>query len=159
MRMVSKAVVVAVVGMGVALVPSGALARGGGGGGGFARGAIHVGPVFGFPRAHVAAHRAFRHGFVRRFPARFGRNLNRWNVDRFALRNHGAAWGAAYPFTGDAGGTYYDPSDVTGAVGAPARAAVLPPPAYPPERPGCYSQNYNVPSASGGTARVVVTRC
>jgi hypothetical protein len=164
MKILSKAIVVAaVIGVGAALVPPGALARGGGGGGGgFARGGIHVGPVFGFPGPRVATRRAVRHGFVRRFPARFGSNLNRWNVNRFALRNHGAnygaAWAATYPYTGDAN-AYYDPSDVTGTVATPAPATMLAPPAGAPERPGCYSQNYNVPSADGGTARVVVTRC
>ena len=164
MKILSKAVVVAAAfGVGATLVPPGAFARGGGGGGGgFARGGIHVGPVFGFPGARVAAHRAVRHGFTRRFPARFSSNINRWNINRFGLRNpganYGAAWAATYPYTGDAN-AYYDPSDVTGAVAAPAPATILAPPAVSAERPGCYSQNYNVPSASGGTARVVVTRC
>src|SRR5260370_38672420 len=162
MNLLSKAIVVAAaIGVGAALVPPDALARGGGGGGGgFARGGIHVGPVFGFPGPRVATHRAIRHGLARRFPARFGSNLNRWNVNRFAWRTHGAnygaAWAATYPYTGDAN-AYYDPSDVTGAVATPAPATMLAPPAVSPERPGCYSQDYNLPSASGGAAPVAVT--
>jgi hypothetical protein len=156
MKTWSKAAAVAAM-AGMMLAPAGVLARGGGGaGGGFARGGFHVGPVFGFPRA-VAPHRAFGHGFARRWPARFGFPSQRWNFHRFAGRN-GAGSAAAYPYAGDAGG--YFPGDVTGAIGAPEPAAVFAPSApASSDHIGCQSRGYDVPGESGGVVKVMVTRC
>ena len=63
-------------------------------------------------------------------------------------------------------GTYYDPSDVTGAIVVPAYAA--PPAPVPPlagapepplERVGCRSQTVAVPSPDGAERSVTITRC
>jgi hypothetical protein len=157
MKTWSKAAAVAAM-AGMMLAPAGVLARGGGGaGGGFARGGFHVGPVFGFPHA-VAPHRAFGHGFARRWPARFAWRFHRWNFHRFAGR-HGAGAGSAavYPYAGDAA---YVPSDVTGAIAAPEPAAMFAPSAPPPaDHIGCQSRGYDVPGESGGLVKVMVTRC
>jgi hypothetical protein len=153
----SKAAAVAAM-AGIMLAPAGALGRGGGGGGGgFARGGFHVGPVFGFPHA-VARHRAFAHGFARRWPARFAWRFHRWNFHRFAGR-HGAGAGSAavYPFGGDSGA--YVPSDVTGAIAAPGPTVFAPPAAPASDHIGCQSRGYEVPGESGGVVKVMVTRC
>jgi hypothetical protein len=155
MKTLSKAAAVAAMAV-TMLAPAGVLARGGGGGGGgFARGGFHVGPVFGFPHA-VAAHRAFGHGFARRWPARFAWRFHRWNLHRFASR-HGAGSGAVYPFGGDA--APYVPGDVTGALGAPGPTVFAPPAAAPSDHIGCQARGYDVPGESGGVVKVMVTRC
>ena len=156
MRTLSKAAAVAAMAV-MMLGPAGVLARGGGGGGGggFARGGFHVGPVFGFPRA-VAPHRAFGHGFARRWPARFAWRFHRWNFHRFASR-HGAGSAAVYPFEGDAGA--YVPSDVTGALGALGPVVFGPPTPASSDHIGCQARGYDVPGESGGVVKVTVTRC
>src|ERR1043166_111347 len=63
-------------------------------------------------------------------------------------------------------GSYYDPSDITGAIVVPAYAAPPAPvpslaglPEPPPERVGCRSQDVAVPSPSGAERSVTITRC
>jgi len=126
------------------LVPPTALARGAGG-------AAAHGPVFGFhPR--IAVHRPFQPALSHRAPARFGLHLRR---DHRGGRN-GDGTGAIY---GGSAAPYY-PGDVTGSV--PEGPAVYPPPLIPSppaEHVGCLSRGYDVPSESGGVAKVMVTRC
>jgi hypothetical protein len=137
---------------GIVLVPAGTLARGGGG----FHGAGH-GPVFGFPRVHVAPHGPIAPRLVRRAPARFGFRLGWWN--RHGARN-GADASAIYPSAGGGYGAPYYPNDVTGTVAAPPPDMLLPRPAsYAPDHVGCVARGYDVPSESGGLAKVRVTRC
>ncbi|MBV8823830.1 MAG: hypothetical protein JO220_02400 [Hyphomicrobiales bacterium] len=79
-------------------------------------------------------------------------------------------YGSAYPLTYADGsafyGTYYDPSDVTGAIGAPAYAvppaSVLPIAARleaPVDRGACRSEIVAVPSPAGEERSVTITRC
>ena len=63
-------------------------------------------------------------------------------------------------------GTYYDPSDVTGAIVVPAYAVPPPPvpalaaaPEPPLERISCRSQTVAVPWPSGAEHSVTITRC
>jgi hypothetical protein len=63
-------------------------------------------------------------------------------------------------------GTYYDPSDGAGPIGAPAYAVPPTPtpliagaPEPPVERAGCRSQTVSVSSPSGAERSVIITRC
>jgi hypothetical protein len=146
-RTLSRGALVAMLAAAV-LAPPAALARGG-----FAH-AGH-GPVFGLHHAPIVAHRPFRPVFAHRFPARFAHG---WRLHRFA--RHRADWGATGAYAGDAGYPVTYPSDVTGTVAVPDAAGFAPPAAAPaPERVGCLARGYEVPSESGGSARVTVTRC
>ena len=134
------------------LVPAAALARGGAAHGGH-------GPVFGFHRAPIVAHRPFRPVFANHFPARFAQG---WRLHRFGRNRGDNANGVAD--AGYAGGYYpgagyggYGAGDTTGPV-APGPAWTSPS-APPAEHIGCIARGYDVVSESGGVARVTVTRC
>jgi hypothetical protein len=90
-----------------------------------------------------------------------------------AQRHRGTLYtfdGYGFPLTyGDNGafyGSYYDPSDVVGSIGAPVFA---PPPAGPLpvaerqaeviDRGPCRSQTVSVPTPSGGERSITITRC
>jgi len=139
---------------GILLAPAGTFARGGG------HAAPARGPVFGFPRVHIAPHRRIAPEHVQHAPARLGWKLGWLNRHRFAGRN-GTDVSAAYPYAAGSGyGASYDPN-VTGTIAAPPPDMLLPPrPALEaPEHIGCISRGYEVPSEYGGVARVTVTRC
>jgi len=137
---------------GAALVPAAAFARGGSAHGGH-------GPVFGFHRPPVVAHRPFRPAGVQHFPGRF---TGWWRLNRFGRNRGNNANGVAD--AGYAGGYYpaggyggYGSGDTTGTI---APGAVWTAPSAPPaEHLGCAARAYDVPSESGGVARVTVTRC
>jgi hypothetical protein len=88
-----------------------------------------------------------------------------------ALRRYRAIYNFGLPLTyADSGpfyGSYYDPSDVVGSVGAPAYAdppADTSPDAAPNaqvayDRGGCRSQTVTVASSTGGERSVTIMRC
>ena len=142
----------AVVLAGALVVPAAAFARGG-----VARGGH--GPVFGYHRAPIVAHRPAGPAVAHRFPGRFAQV---WGLHRFARQrgNNGngiadAGYaGSYYPASGYGG---YGSADTTGTV---APGAVWTRPYAPPaEHTGCLARGYEVVSESGGIARVTVTRC
>lgn len=141
---------------GAMLVPAAALARGGG----FAHGGH--GPMFGFHRPPMVAHRPFRPPGVQHFHGRFA---GWWRLHRFARHrgNNGNNGNNNGNGVGDAGygagyypGSSYGSGDVTGTLAPPV---VFAPPVAPSERTGCSARGYDVPAESGGVVKVTVTRC
>jgi hypothetical protein len=129
---------------GILLLPAGTFARG-------ARGfaAAAHGPVFGWHGP-----RLFRPALSHRAPARLGWHLRR--NQRVGGRNRDGT-GAIY---GGSATPYYS-GDLTGSV-PESGPALYPPPLIPPapaEHAGCFARGYDVPSESGGIAKVMVTRC
>jgi len=132
------------------MIPAAALARGG-----VARGGH--GPVFGFHRAPIVAHRPVGPAVAHRFAGRFAHG---WGLHRFA--RHRGNNGNGVADAGYAGSYYpaggYGAGDTTGTV-APGPYVYAPPAGAPPEHVGCLVRGYEVVSESGGVARVRVTRC
>ena len=114
--------------------------------------------------------------FLHRHRAPFAHREFRERHDFHAARRHHRAilalpffgYGLPVTYADDSAfyGTYYDPSDVTGAIVVPAYAAPPAPvptlagaPEPPIERVGCRSQTVAVPSPDGAERSVTITRC
>jgi len=134
-------------------------------------------------RVHHPIMRPVRHirsPFVHERRARFAHREfhNRHGFHALARRHHRGIFtaplfgygGYGVPVTYDDDnafyGRYYDPSDFTGSMVAPAYAVpptsvplLAGPPDPPVERAGCRSQTVSVPSPSGAERSVTITRC
>jgi hypothetical protein len=141
-------------------------------------GAVAIGHVGGFHpvvRSMQHVHQPFVHDH--RAPLIRGAFAQRHGFHAAALRRHRpfvglyGFYGFALPFTyaddGPFFGSYYDPSDVVGSLGAPVYAVppagVVAPVAEraeaPLDRGGCRSQTVAVPSPGGAEQSVTITRC
>jgi hypothetical protein len=118
---------------------------------------VHAHPPF----AHARPVPLTRHDPVRREAFHAAERRHRRVV--LGLWGFGGYW---LPFTyADDGafyGSYYDPSDVTGAIDPPPPAAVVPVAARDVpvlDRGGCRSETVALPSPDGAEHNVTITRC